>query len=60
MGDESEIQTKGLGRIDLDNGYFYDVLYVPELATNFFSVYQITHTRESKRVTFTPYEVEIE
>ena len=50
MGDDSEIQTKGVGRIDLEHGYFSDVLYVPDLAENVFPIYQMTHTGESKRV----------
>ena len=54
MGDDSEIQTKGIGRIDLEHCYFRDVLYVPELVANLLSDYQMTHTREEKRVTFTP------
>ena len=54
MGDDSELQTKGIGRIDLEHGYFSDVLYVPDLAANLLSVYQMTHTGEPKRVTFTP------
>ena len=53
MGDDSELQTKGIGRIDLDHGLFNDVLYVPDLAPNFFSVYQMTHIGEPKRVIFT-------
>ena len=44
MGDDSEIQTKGIGRIDLEHGYFSDVLYVPDLAENLLSVYQMNHT----------------
>jgi len=59
MGDDSGIQTKGIGRIDLEHGYFSDVLYVPDLAANFLSAYQMTHTGEAKRVTFTPDMVEI-
>ena len=59
MGDDSKLQTKGIGRIDLEHGYFSDVLYVLDLATNLLSVYQMTHTREPKRVTFTPDMVEI-
>ena len=59
MGDDSEIQTKGIGRIDLEHGYFSDVLYVLEVEKKFLSLYKMTHTREAKRVTFTPYLVEI-
>ena len=60
MGDDFEIQTKGVSRIELEHGYFSDVLYVPYLESNLLSVYQMTQTRESKRVTFTTDLVEIE
>ena len=35
-------------------------MFVIDLEVNLLSVYQMTHTGESKRVTFTPYVVEIE
>ena len=59
MRDGSEIHTKGIGRIDLEHDYFSEVLYVPYLAEKLFLVYQMTHTGEEKRVTFTPDIVEI-
>ena len=59
MGDDSKIQAKGIGEIDLEDGYFNNVLFVPDIATNLLSVYQMTHIGESKRVTFTPNVVEI-
>ena len=59
MGDDSKLHTKGIGRIDLEHGYFSDVLYVPNLAANLLSVYQMTHTGDPKRVNFTPNMVEI-
>ena len=59
MGDDSELQTKVIGRIDLEHGYFSDVFYVPDLAANLFSGYQITHIGEANRVTFTLDMVEI-
>ena len=59
MGDGSEITTKGIGRIDLDNGYFNNVLYVPDIAANLLSVYEMTYTSLSKRVTFTQDDVDI-
>ena len=59
MGDDSKIQTKGVGRIDLEHGYFSDVLYAPYLVANLLAAYQMTHTGEAKRVTFTPDLVEI-
>ena len=44
MGDDSEIQTKGVGMIDLEDGYFSDVLYVPNMEENLLLVHQMTHT----------------
>ena len=34
MGDDLEIQAKGIGGIDLEDGYFNNVLYVLDLETN--------------------------
>ena len=59
MGDDSEIQAKGIGRIDIVDGYFNNVLFVPDLEANLLLVYQMTHTSEAKRVTFTPDIVDI-
>ena len=59
MGDDSEIKDKGIGRIDLEDGYFNNVLFVPKLLENLLPMYQMTHTSESKRVTFTPDIVDI-
>ena len=53
MGDHSEIQAKGIERIDIEDGYFNNVLFVPDLATNLLSLYKMTHKAKSKRVTFT-------
>ena len=59
MGDDSTIISEGQGIVDLENGFFSNVLYVPSLASNFLSVYQMTHTRVPKRVYFIPNGVEI-
>jgi hypothetical protein len=39
MGDDSEISARGIGKISLENWYFSNVLYVPDLVTNLLSVY---------------------
>ena len=57
MGDDSTIILKGRGTVNLEHGTFFDVLYVPSLASNLLSVYQMTHTRVPKRVTFSPNDV---
>ena len=59
MGDDFEIPTKGIGRIDLDNGYFNNVLYVPNISMKILVFYQIKHTCTTKRVKFTQNDVEI-
>ena len=51
MGDDSQIISKGKGTIKLEHGSFFDVLYVPSLASNILSVYQLTHKGVPKRVT---------
>ena len=52
MGNDSKIQAKGKDSIKLELGKFKDVFYVPSLATNLFSVYQMTHTGSPKRMIF--------
>ena len=59
LGDDSLTESLGKGRIDLDHGQFSNVLYVPGLASNLLSVYQMTHTGSPKKVIFSPDEVEI-
>ena len=59
MGDDSEIQAKGIGGIDLQYGYFNNVLFVPDIAAKIISIYQMTHNGTTKRVTFTQNYVDI-
>ena len=59
LGDDYVTNSLGKGRIDLDNGSFNNVLYVPGLASNILSVYQMTHTGSPKKVIFSPNDVEI-
>ena len=59
MGDDSTIISEGQGTVDLENGFFPNVLYVSSLASNVLSVYQMTHTRVPKRVSFSLNDVEI-
>ena len=59
MGDDYQIILKGKGTAKIEHGIFFDVMYVPSLASNLLSVYQMTHTKVPKRVTFIPNDVEI-
>ena len=49
----------GKGRIDLDHGKFNNVLYVPGLASNLLSMYQMTHIGSPNKFIFSRDEVEI-
>ena len=44
MGNDSQIRAKGKGSNKREHGKFKDVLYVPSLAVNLLSIYQMTHT----------------
>ena len=59
LGDNSLTESLGKGRIDLDHGNFNNVLYVPGLASNLLSLYQMTHTRSPKKFIFSPNEFDI-
>ena len=39
MGDDSTIISEGQGMVDLENGYFSNVLYVSSLESNILNVY---------------------
>ena len=59
MGDNSTIISEGQGTVDFENGYFSNFLYVPSMASNLLSVYQMTHTIFPKRASFNLNDVEI-
>ena len=59
MDNNSKVKTKPKGSIQLEHGRFKDGLFVPSLASNLLSVYQMTHTRSPKRVIFGLDSVEI-
>ncbi|KAH9296967.1 hypothetical protein KI387_028649, partial [Taxus chinensis] len=58
VGDSSFIFVKGKGDIQLDGGIIQDALFVPNIATNFLSVYQICHSGQGKIMTFAPHGAE--
>ena len=59
MGDDSIIISEGQGTVDIEHGYFFNVLYVPSFASNLLSFYQMTHIGFPKRVSFSPDDVDI-
>ena len=59
MGDDSTIISEGQGTVNIEHGYFSNVLYVPSLASSLLSVYQMRHTGVPKRFSFIPNDVDI-
>ena len=59
MGNNSKVQTKGKGSVNIEHGRFKVMLFVPSLASNMLSIYKMTHIGSPKRVIFGPESVEI-
>jgi hypothetical protein len=59
VGDDRSLSVIGSGTIQVDNGHFNDVFYVPSLSCNLISVYQITHSGEGKTIEFSSHQVVI-
>jgi hypothetical protein len=57
VGDDRSLSVVGSRTVQVENGYFNDVLCVPHLSCNLLSVYQITHSGEGKTVEFSPHQV---
>ena len=52
MGDDRKMEVERKGNVEMENGEFQDVLYVPNLSSNLLSIYQITHLGDGHRVEF--------
>ena len=52
MGDDTKMEVEGKGHVEMDNGEFKDVLYIPNLSSNMLSVYQITHLGDAHKGDF--------
>ena len=59
MGNDSQIPVVGKVSVQFEHGVFNNVLYVPSLATNMLSIYQMTHLGSPKQVVFEPNTLEI-
>jgi hypothetical protein len=59
VSDDRSLSVVGSGIVQVDNGHFNDVLFVPSLSCNLLSVYLITHSGEGKTVEFSPHQVVI-
>ena len=53
-----EVNEKG--NVEMENGEFLYVLYVPNLSSNLLSIYQITHLEDGHRVEFLPDSVKVQ
>ena len=54
VGNDTQVEVEGKGQIEMENGEFKDVLYVPNLSSNLLSIYQITHYGGGNKVEFLP------
>jgi hypothetical protein len=59
MGGNSPFKVTDKGRIELTKGSFENVLHVPKLSINLFSVYQMKNFNTGKKFIFTPDAVDI-
>ena len=59
MGDDTKMEVEGKGHVDMENGEFKDVLYIPNISSNLLSVYQINHLRDGHKVEFLPDLVQV-
>jgi hypothetical protein len=53
MGEKSQVEVTGKGRIELTNGSFENVLHVPKFSVNILSMYDMKKYGTGKRVIFT-------
>jgi hypothetical protein len=54
LGDATPAKVCGEGIVDLEGGFFKNVLHVPSLSTNILLIYHITHSIFGRKVEFTP------
>ena len=54
VGDDTKMDVEEKGNVEMENGEFQNVLYVPNLSSNLLSIYQITHLGDGNRVEFLP------
>ena len=52
MGDDTKMEFEGKGHVKMENGEFKDVIYIPNLSSNLFSICPITHLLDSHKVEF--------
>ena len=43
VGNDTQVEVEGKGQVEMENGEFKYVLYVPNLSSNLLSIYHITN-----------------
>ena len=51
-GDDAKMEVEWKGHVEMENGEFNEVIYVPNLSSNLLSIYQITHYGDGNKVKF--------
>ena len=59
MVDNTKMEVKGKGNVEMENGEFQNVLYLPNLSSNLLSIYQISHLKDGHIVEFLPGSVQL-
>ena len=54
VGDHTKMEVEGKGNVEMENGEFKYVLYVPNLSSNLLSIYQIANYGDGNKVLFLP------
>lgn len=54
VGDDTNVEVKWKEQVDMDNGAFKHILYIPNLISNLLSIYQITHHGDNVKNEFLP------
>ena len=59
VGDDTKMEVEGKGNIEMENGEFQEVLYIPNLSSNLLLVYQITHLGDGHKFEFLPDSMQV-
>ena len=59
VGNDTKMEVEGKGNVEMENGEFQNVLYVPNQSSNLLSIYQITHLGDGHRVELLPDSIQV-
>jgi hypothetical protein len=54
LGDATPAKVCGEGIVDIEGGFFKNVIHVPSMSENILLIYHITHSGSGRKVEFTP------